>query len=255
MQMKALEDLFLRELAELYNAEQQIVKALPNMARASERSQLRGAFETHLKQTERHIERLDKIFDVLGRQSESQDSEPVTEIIRQGDGLIREKHAEPAVVDAALISVAQKVEHYEIALYSSASSHARMLGYSKVAGLLEETLKEEEQTDALLTEMAIRRVNVEAAKAPFANARVAPRGGEEISGWGFGAMVVGVLIGAAVALLYAPKSGERIRRDIRNTADDLRARGEEWRDAAEDLIDRGRRTIHQQRDRLSRVIG
>jgi ferritin-like metal-binding protein YciE len=144
MEMKALEDLFLRELAELYNAEHQIVKALPKMAQATERAELRGVFESHLRQTERHVSRLDKIFKALGREPESQDSEPIAEIIRQGAALTGEKHAEPAVLDAALISAAQKVEHYEIALYGSARGHAKMLGYLKVADLLGETLKEEE---------------------------------------------------------------------------------------------------------------
>jgi ferritin-like metal-binding protein YciE len=257
MQMKALEDLFLRELAELYTAEQQIVKALPKMAQASERAELRKVFETHLKQTERQVTRLENIFKELGREPESQDSEPVSEMIRQGNSLISEKHAEPSVLDAALISTAQKIEHYEIALYGSTRSHAKMLGYLKIAGVLEDTLKEEEQTDSALSDLAIRRVNVDAAKAPFSRARVAPRGGEESSAgtWGLGALVVGVLIGAAVALLYAPKSGEKMRRDIRRSAEELRSRGEELADAAGDLIDRGRRTINQQKNRLSRVIG
>jgi ferritin-like metal-binding protein YciE len=257
MEMKALEDLFLRELGELYNAEQQIVKALPKMAQASDRAELRRVFETHLKQTERQVGRLETIFKDLGREGGSQDSEPVAEIIRQGNALISEKHAEPAVRDAALIATAQKVEHYEIALYGSARSHAKMLGYVKVAGLLGDTLKEEEQTDSALSDLAIRRVNVDAAKAPFSQARLAPRGGEETSAgtWGFGALLVGVLIGAAVALLYAPKSGDKIRRDLRKSAEDLRSRGEDLRDAAGDLIDRGRRTINQQRDRISRAIG
>jgi ferritin-like metal-binding protein YciE len=257
MEMKALEDLFLRELAELYNAEHQIVKALPKMAQASERAELRKAFETHFKQTERHVTRLDNIFKDLGRNADNLDSEPIAEMIRQGNALISEKHAEPAVLDAALIATAQKVEHYEIALYGSARSHAKMLGYTRVAGILGETLKEEEQADAALTDLAIRRVNVDAAKAPFAQARIAPRGGEETGAgtWGLGVLLAGVLIGAAVALLYAPKSGDKIRRDIRKSAEDLRSRGEDLADAAGDLIDRGRRTINQQRDRLSRAIG
>ncbi|HVW86828.1 MAG TPA: DUF892 family protein [Bryobacteraceae bacterium] len=251
--MKALEDLFLRELAELYDAERQIVKALPKMAKATERSELRAAFETHYKQTERHVDRLEKIFKALGREPESQSSDPISEIVKQGDAIASSKQAEPSVLDAALITAAQKVEHYEIALYGSARSHAKMLGYLKIASLLEDTLREEEETDALLTKIAERRVNVDAAKAPFARARVAPRAGEEMGGWGPGALVAGILIGAAVALLYAPKSGEKMRRDLRDTADDLRARSEGWRETAEDLIERGRKTINEQRERLSRV--
>ena len=151
------------------------------------------------------------------------------------------------MLDAALISAAQKVEHYEISLYGSARSHARMLGYLKVADVLAETLAEEEHTDALLTDLAHSRVNAEAAKAPFAAARIAPRGGEADGGIGFGSLLAGLFIGAAVGLLYAPKSGEKTRNDIRETAEDLRTRGEAWRGAAEELIERGRKTINQQR--------
>ena len=254
MEMKALEDLFVRELAELYDAEHRIVKALPKMAKASDRKELRAAFETHLKQTERHVDRLDKVFKALGRDAERQTSEPIAEIVKQGDELMGTKNAEAAVLDAALISAAQKVEHYEIALYGSARSHARTLGYLKVAEVLEETLAEEEHTDALLTELATTRVNVEAVKAPYARARVAPRFGEENESIGLGSLLAGLFIGAAIGLLYAPKAGEKTRKDIRDTAEDLRARGEEWRGAAEDLIARGRKTINQQRGRMSQTI-
>lgn len=253
MEMKALEDLFLRELAELYDAERQIVKALPKMAKATQRTELRAAFEKHLKQTHGHVDRLEKIFKALGREPESADSDPISEIVRQGDAIISAKVIEPEVLDAALIATAQKVEHYEIAMYGTARSHARTLGYLKIAALLEDTLREEEETDAQLSQLAERRINVEASKAPFARARTAPRGGEDTGGFGPGALITGVLIGAGFALLYAPKSGEKIRRDLRTKADDLRARGEEWRGTAEDLIERGRKTIHEQKDRLSHV--
>jgi ferritin-like metal-binding protein YciE len=246
MEMNALEDLLLSELAELYDAERQIVKALPKMAKAAERKELRAAFETHLKQTNKHVERLDRIFEALGREPEGKDSEPISQIIRQGDSMASEKHSDSAVLDAALISTAQKVEHYEIALYGSARSHANMLGYKKIAEVLEHTLGEERETDTLLTQLAVTRVNVDAARAPFGKARVAPRGGEELGGWGFGGLLAGILIGAAVAILYAPKSGEQLRSD-------LLERGEEWRGAAEDLIERGRQTINEQRGRFSNV--
>ena len=107
------------------------------------------------------------------------------------------------------------MEHYEIALYGTARSHARLLGYTQVGELLADTLSEEEDTDALLTRLASKRVNVNAAKAPFSNARVAPRATDGGDGWGMGALVSGMAIGAAVALLYAPKSGEKIRQDLK----------------------------------------
>src|SRR5439155_20717959 len=160
---------------------------------------------------------------------------------KQGDEFISSKNVEPAVRDAALITSAQKVEHYEIALYGLARSHARMLGYLKIAELLGDTLKEEEETHLQLSRLAERRVNPDAVKAPFAHARTAPRAGDEVGGWGFAGLLAGVFIGAAVALLYAPKPGSKIRRELRDTAD-------EWRNTAEDLIERGKQTISDQRD-------
>lgn len=245
MEMKALEDLFICELAELYDAERQIVKALPRMAKAANNKALRSAFETHLSQTERHVQRLEKIFSVIGREPAGESSDPISQIVKQGEQLIA-ANGEPAVRDAALITAAQKVEHYEISMYGSARSHAKMLGLVKIAASLEETLGEEEHTDALLTQLATKHVNVEASRAPFVNARTGARGGEEESGFGVGGLLTGVLIGAAVALLYAPKSGEKLRSDLKDTA-------EQWRGTAEDLIQRGRQSISEQREKLSQV--
>lgn len=222
MEMNAMEDLLLQELTELYGAEQQIVKALPRMAKAAHDDKLRSAFELHLKQTQNQVERLKKIFRTFNRDPEGIECEPISEIIKQGDDLIATKHAEPSVLDAALISAAQKVEHYEIALYGTARSHARLLGYINVGELLGETLREEEQTDAMLTQLARKRVNLNAAKAPFSYARTAPRGSEASEGWGMGALVSGLVIGAAVAMLYTPKSGEQLRHGLKEKAGGLR---------------------------------
>jgi ferritin-like metal-binding protein YciE len=207
MQMNAMEDLLLQEMSELYGAEQQIVKALPKMANAAHDPKLRSAFETHLKQTQNHVERLKKISKLFGRELESSDSEPIAGIIKQGDQLIATKQAEPSVLDAALIAAGQKVEHYEISLYGTAATHAKMLGYTKAANLLADTLQEEEETDELLTQLAKTRVNLSAVKAPFSHARTAPRGNERSGGLGMGALVSGLAIGALVAMLYSPKSG------------------------------------------------
>lgn len=247
MEMKALEDLFLYELAELYDAEQQIVKALPKMGKAADSTALRSAFATHLKQTERHVQRLEKIFKAIDREPETNSSEPLSQIVRQTEQLIASK-TEAAVMDAALISAAQKVEHYEISMYGSARSHAKMLGLTRIAASLEETLGEEEQTDALLTQLATKYINVNASRAPFANARTGERGGEETGGWSLGGTLAGVMIGAAVALLYAPKTGEKMRSDLRDTAD-------QWRGTAEDLIQRGKQTISEQRGKVQPVSG
>ncbi|HWD97927.1 MAG TPA: DUF892 family protein [Bryobacteraceae bacterium] len=253
MEMKALEDVLLHEIGELYDVEQQLVKALPKMAKAASSGVLKSAFETHYKQTQRHAERLEKVFKALGRDATPKDSDPISDIIRQGETVISMKAAEPEVLDAALIAVAQKAEHYEIASYGSARSHANTLGYSKISSVLEDTLREEEQTDALLTQIATKKVNVEAAKAPFARARTAPRYGDHGGGVSFGGLLAGLCIGGAVALLYAPKAGEKIRRDLRDAADDLKHKSDEWRSSAEDLIERGRQTINEQRHRFAKT--
>jgi ferritin-like metal-binding protein YciE len=253
MEMKALEDVFLHEIAELYDVEQQLIKALPKMAKAANSSALKGAFETHYKQTQRHAERLEKVFKALGRDATAKDSDPITYIIRQGEAVISMKAGEAEVLDAALIAIAQKAEHYEIASYGSARSHANTLGYSKISDVLSDTLDEEAQTDGLLTQIATKKVNLEAAKAPFARARTAPRYGDSVGGsFGMGGLLAGLLIGGAVALLYAPKSGEKIRKDLRDAADDLKHKSDEWRSSAEDLIERGKQTISEQRNRFAR---
>jgi len=209
MEMNAMEDLLLQELMELYGAEQQIEKALPKMAKAAHDDKLRVAFETHLKQTRNHVERLKRIFKMLNRDAEAEDCAPIASIIKQGDQPIAEKHMEPAILDAALIAAGQKVEHFEIALYGTAQSHARLLGYLKVSDLLHDTLREEEQTDELLTQLAKKRVNLAAARAPFSDARTAPRGSESNGGWGKAALVA-VGIGAAATLLFTQKSGSEM---------------------------------------------
>jgi ferritin-like metal-binding protein YciE len=220
MEMKALEDLLLQELMELYSAEQQILKAFPKLINVAQNAALRAAFELHSKQTTVHGARLDKIFSLLHKDVESVDCDPIASIIKQTDRLTAVNKSDPAVLDAALISAAQKVEHYEIALYGAARSHSRLLGYLKIAEILSQTLREEEETDALLTRLAEKRVNVIAAKAPFANARSGQRGSNS-RGWGVGALVSCLAIGAAVALVYAPESGEQMRGELKAKADAL----------------------------------
>jgi ferritin-like metal-binding protein YciE len=237
MEMKVMEDLFLQELGELYGAEQQIVKALPKMVKAAHDKKLQGAFESHLSQTEKHIERLETIFGMLRRDQQTGDCEPVSEIIKQGDALIAIKDAEPSVLDAALISTAQKVEHYEIALYGSARSHAQLLGYIAVGKLLADTLREEEETDALLTQLATKRVNLSATKAPFSDARTGTRGADGSTGLGMGALLIGAGMGAVIAMLYAPQSGSKSRSQLKGKAEEL---GKEWGGRAQELINQSR---------------
>jgi ferritin-like metal-binding protein YciE len=218
MEMRVLEDLLLHDLAELYGAEQQIVKALPRMMKGVQNAELRAAFELHLKQTGVHVQRLDRIFKMLGTSPEAIDSPPISEIFKQAETLITNKQADPAILDAAITASAQRVEHYEIAVYGTVLSHARFLGYMKIGDILRQTLREEEQTDALLGQIARRRVNVIAAKAPFAEARTGTRGCAS-RGWGLGGFFSVLAIGAAAALLYSPKSREQTRRELKAKAE------------------------------------
>jgi ferritin-like metal-binding protein YciE len=206
MTINAMEDLLLQELNELYGAEQLILAALPKMAKAAHDDKLKSAFETHLKQTRDQVERLNRIYKLFGTEPKRGDCEPINEIVRQSEQFIDNKQADPAIRDASLIGAAQKVEHYEIALYGTAHSHAKLLGYTKAADLLADTLSEEEETDALLTQLATKRVNVRAARAPYSDARTGRRGVEASGGWGMGTLVSGMAIAAAVALLYAPQA-------------------------------------------------
>jgi ferritin-like metal-binding protein YciE len=154
--MSTLRETFLDELADIYDAEKQILKALPKMAQAAQHEDLRHAFEEHLEQTEGQVERLEQVFEVIGEEPKGKGCKAMEGILKEGDELMKEHHG-----DAALICAAQKVEHYEIASYGSLQSWARMLGEDDAADLLEETLDEERDTDERLTEIAESAISVE----------------------------------------------------------------------------------------------
>jgi ferritin-like metal-binding protein YciE len=159
-----LEELLVEELKDLYSAENQIVKALPKMAKAANHEQLRAAFEEHLEQTRGHVERLDQIANEMGVSSvKGKKCHGMEGLIEEGKEKIDE--LEDNILDAGLIEAAQKVEHYEIAGYGTARTHARMLGLSKVAKLLQQTLDEEGKTDKKLTDLAENVVNVDALQS------------------------------------------------------------------------------------------
>lgn len=159
-----LEELLVDELKDLYSAENQIVKALPKMAKAANSQDLRRAFERHLEETRRQIERLNQIGEALGTKLTGKKCKGMEGLIEEGKEVIEEFDDENAL-DAGLIGAAQKVEHYEIAGYGAARAHAELLGYTKVARLLQQTLDEEGATDKKLTALAENIVNVEAAIA------------------------------------------------------------------------------------------
>jgi ferritin-like metal-binding protein YciE len=157
---QGLKELYIDELKDLYSAENQLVKALPKMAKAASSDELRRGFEKHLEQTKGHVQRLEKIFRALGENPKGKTCKGMQGLIEEGSEATEEDY-EDNVMDAALIGAAQRVEHYEIAGYGTVRSMAETLGEDDHVSLLEETLKEEKQTDEKLSELA-EQINTQA---------------------------------------------------------------------------------------------
>jgi ferritin-like metal-binding protein YciE len=164
MKMETLQELYLDELKDIYDAENQLLKALPKMAKTATNEELKAAFETHLEQTEEHVARLERIFEELGEKPKGKKCEAMKGLVEEGKQMMEEE-AEEEVMDAGLICAAQKVEHYEIASYGCLRTYAEMLGFDEQAELLQETLDEEKDTDDNLTELAVSCINLEAEAA------------------------------------------------------------------------------------------
>ena len=161
MKLNTLETLYVEELRDLYNAENQLLKALPKMAKTASSPELKQAFEEHLDQTQEHVDRLEEIFDKLGQSPKGKKCKAMEGLIEEGSEILEEE-GENSVIDAGIIAAAQKVEHYEIASYGTVRAFANMLGEEDAAELLQQTLDEEGETDKRLTELAEEIVNVEA---------------------------------------------------------------------------------------------
>jgi ferritin-like metal-binding protein YciE len=153
MSLKTLEDVFMDVLKDTLDAERQITKALPKMAKAVESEELRAAFEEHLSVTESQIERLETIFKSMDKAARGKHCPGMEGLLKEGSELIEKEEPGPAL-DAALICAAQKVEHYEIASYGSLATYAKMLGMDDALDLLVQTLEEEKETDESLTAVA-----------------------------------------------------------------------------------------------------
>lgn len=162
MKISNLEDLYIDLLKDLYSAETQIEKALPKMIKAAQSQALKAGFGEHLKQTQRHIERIKEVFLDLDASPQGKKCVGMEGLLKEGDEIMKED-MNPDVLDAALIAAAQKVEHYEIASYGTARTYAQILGYDDAADLLQETLDEEAATDEKLTALAEQSINREAA--------------------------------------------------------------------------------------------
>jgi ferritin-like metal-binding protein YciE len=174
MQMKVnrLKHLYVEELKDLYSAENQLVKALPKMAKAASSEDLRAGFEGHLKQTKEHVARLEKIFKALGESPKGKRCKGMEGLIKEGGEMIAEDPA-PEELDAGLISAAQRVEHYEIAGYGCVRAYAKLLGEDQAVSLLGETLEEEKETDRKLTQLS-GYINVEAVDSDESNEKSHP---------------------------------------------------------------------------------
>ena len=157
-----LKDLLLDELRDLYDAEQQLAEALPQLASAAQGDGLRAAVESHLEETRNHAKRLEDIFVLLGVASKRKHCDGIAGIVTESSRIISDQRLDSALKDAALIAAAQKAEHYEIAGYGTVAAWARTLGLTEVASSLEQTLEEEKAADQALSDLAEQEVNISA---------------------------------------------------------------------------------------------
>ena len=153
MALESLNDLFVEQLRDLYDAENQLIKALPKMAEGANSVELRQGFEEHLEQTKEHAQRIETIFEQLGQKAKAKKCKGMEGLIKEGSEALEEDMSED-VKDAAIIAAAQRVEHYEIAAYGTVRTFANLLGETEAATLLEQTLEEEKETDDKLTQLA-----------------------------------------------------------------------------------------------------
>lgn len=163
MAQKTLDDLFYDTLKDIYYAERQILKALPKMARAAQAPKLKAAFEKHRDETQGQIERLQQVFEIIGKRAQGKTCEAIQGIIAEGEEIMEEFKGSPAL-DAGLVSSAQAVEHYEITRYGTLSAWAKQLGHQDAAKLLDASLQEESKTDTDLTQLAETAVNLAGQK-------------------------------------------------------------------------------------------
>ena len=164
MTTKTLNDLFLENLKDIYYAERKILKALPKMARGAQSGDLKAAFEKHAEETQQHVERLQQVFEILGKRAQGKTCPAIEGIIEEGEEVLDTFKGSPAI-DAGLVASAQAVEHYEIARYGTLKRWAEVLGLKDAAKLLDKTLQEESATDEALTGLADANVNQAALEA------------------------------------------------------------------------------------------
>ena len=162
--LEHLQDLLIEQLEDIYDAEKRLVDALPKMAQAAHDQELKSAFMQHQRETENHVNRLEQVFQELGRDPKRETCDAMKGLLSEGEEMIEAK-GDPDVKDAALIAAAQRVEHYEIAAYGCVRTFARRLGHDRIAGLLQQTLDEEGAADKKLTSIAERDINIRARQS------------------------------------------------------------------------------------------
>src|SRR5215213_4565314 len=161
-----LKELFVEELRDIYWAEKHLTKALPKMKKAATSEELAAAFEDHLAVTEKQIERVEKVFELLDMTPRAKKCEAMDGLVKEAQNIIEELPKGSAVIDAGLIIAGQKVEHYEIAAYGSLVQLAKTMGENEIADLLQQTLDEEKEADQMLTELAVSGINISAENEP-----------------------------------------------------------------------------------------
>ena len=162
MKLDSLSKLYIEQLKDIYSAENQLVEALPKMAKAASSTDLRKAFQEHLQETKTHVQRIDTIFKELDYSPNGSKCKAMEGLIEEGEELLEEEDIEPDVLDAALIAAAQRVEHYEISAYGTVRTYAKQLGHTAAAQTLQSTLDEEYNADDKLSELALQSINAEA---------------------------------------------------------------------------------------------
>jgi ferritin-like metal-binding protein YciE len=174
MKLDTLQKLFVEELRDLYNAENQLIKALPKMAKGASSAELKQAFQDHLDETKGHVERLEQVFGSLDENPKGKTCRAMRGLIEEGSEILDE-NGEDSVLDAGIIAAAQKVEHYEIASYGTVRTFANLLGEEEAVELLQQTLDEEEEANKHLNELAERIVNPEALDESKESATIGSR--------------------------------------------------------------------------------
>ncbi|MES2730662.1 MAG: ferritin-like domain-containing protein [Bacteroidota bacterium] len=246
MKLETLRNLYVSQLQDIYNTEKQIVASLPKLARSASNSKLKSGFEKHLSETKNQVKRLEQIFQSLGVQPREETSKPMIGLAAEGQEIIDAK-GDADVLDAALISAAQKIEHYEIASYGTILAYAKLLGDKESAKLLKASLEEERATDKRLTLLAESLVNRKAVRASgFSESDYTGRG----SGGGLSltTILLGAAAGAAAGILLAPSTGQESRRKLVEGATAL---WDQWGGKASKLAEAASSTVKQTVDEVA----